>query len=173
MGTRDLPAMIDYVLNATGKEKVSYIGHSQGTTQMFMASSLMKEYFASKVNLFIALAPVVYMHNELNYGLKIMSNHIPLFKFFLVDILQLKSMIYPWSFLRHSEVIFCKFFSPICDFALHRISDREQKLDNMERQDVYYSMFPGGCGWHNFIHYGQIIHDGGFRRYDFGLKKNL
>jgi pimeloyl-ACP methyl ester carboxylesterase len=32
LGKYDLPANIDYVLKATGKDKVSYIGHSQGTS---------------------------------------------------------------------------------------------------------------------------------------------
>jgi lysosomal acid lipase/cholesteryl ester hydrolase len=37
MGQYDLPAMIDYIRNKTGKEKIFYIGHSQGTAQMFSA----------------------------------------------------------------------------------------------------------------------------------------
>lgn len=36
-GKYDTPAMIDYIQSLTGHEKVSYIGHSQGTTQMFSA----------------------------------------------------------------------------------------------------------------------------------------
>ena len=36
-GKYDLPAMIDKVLSTTKRENLSYIGHSQGTTQMFSA----------------------------------------------------------------------------------------------------------------------------------------
>ena len=32
MGQFDAPAQVDYVRNATGAEKVTYIGHSQGTS---------------------------------------------------------------------------------------------------------------------------------------------
>lgn len=32
MGTKDQPAVIDFILNKTGHSKMSYIGHSQGTT---------------------------------------------------------------------------------------------------------------------------------------------
>lgn len=32
MGTGDLPAVLDYITNLTGQEKVAYVGHSQGTT---------------------------------------------------------------------------------------------------------------------------------------------
>ena len=31
MGERDLPTMLNYVLELTGQEKLSYIGHSMGT----------------------------------------------------------------------------------------------------------------------------------------------
>jgi pimeloyl-ACP methyl ester carboxylesterase len=39
MGKFDAPAQIDFVRLKTGAEKVTYIGHSQGTTQMFYAIS--------------------------------------------------------------------------------------------------------------------------------------
>ena len=32
MGTKDLPAFIDFVLDHTGLESISYVGHSEGTT---------------------------------------------------------------------------------------------------------------------------------------------
>ena len=35
MGKYDLPASIDYVLNVTQQEKMSYIGFSMGTTVFF------------------------------------------------------------------------------------------------------------------------------------------
>jgi len=53
-----LPTFIDHIIETTGLEKISYIGHSEGTTQMFLGASLNPDYFKEKVNLFIALAPV-------------------------------------------------------------------------------------------------------------------
>ena len=58
MGTKDLPAFIDFVLDRTGLESISYVGHSEGTTQFFLGASLMPEYFSEKINLSILLAPV-------------------------------------------------------------------------------------------------------------------
>lgn len=37
MGDFDAPAQIEYALQASGQSKVTYIGHSQGTTQMYYA----------------------------------------------------------------------------------------------------------------------------------------
>jgi pimeloyl-ACP methyl ester carboxylesterase len=66
MGRFDVPANIAYVLAQTGQATLSYAGHSQGTSQMFAALSYKdtKDYVNSKVNVFIALAPIVYLANQ-------------------------------------------------------------------------------------------------------------
>ena len=58
LGTIDVPTFIDFILDKTGNENLSYVGHSQGTTQMFLGAALKPDYFKEKVNLFVALAPV-------------------------------------------------------------------------------------------------------------------
>jgi lysosomal acid lipase/cholesteryl ester hydrolase len=63
MGKFDLPKMIDYVLIETSRDKLSYIGHSQGNTQMFSALAEGHGKLKDQLNLFIALAPTVYMNN--------------------------------------------------------------------------------------------------------------
>lgn len=32
MAHKDLPAVVNYITNATGQEQIFYVGHSQGTT---------------------------------------------------------------------------------------------------------------------------------------------
>ena len=59
MGDIDAPAQIDYILEKTGQKKLTYLGHSQGTTQMFYGLATNEEYFKDKINSFIALAPAV------------------------------------------------------------------------------------------------------------------
>ena len=69
MGTFDIPAEIDYVLNATNgqfSKIAAFIGHSEGTTQFFVGASLKHEYFKEKVGLFIGLAPIVRLDNAKN-----------------------------------------------------------------------------------------------------------
>lgn len=62
MGIYDLPAMIDYVLNKTGEEKLLYVGFSQGCTQLLVMGSLKPEY-NKKVQYAILLAPGAFMGN--------------------------------------------------------------------------------------------------------------
>lgn len=66
MALYDVPANIKYVLQVTGQASLSYVGHSQGTSQMFAALSdpKTKDYVNSKVNVLIALAPIVYLANQ-------------------------------------------------------------------------------------------------------------
>ena len=40
-GTKDLPAMLDKITEVTGEDKVTYIGYSQGSTQMPCAESML------------------------------------------------------------------------------------------------------------------------------------
>ena len=60
MGQYDLPAVVDYILYATGRENLMYVGHSQGTTEFFIFNSLHPEY-AEKVKAGFMLAPIAYM----------------------------------------------------------------------------------------------------------------
>lgn len=58
----DLPTFIDFVLKHTGKKNTVYIGHSQGTTQMF-AKLASNPDFIDNISVFIALAPVASAKN--------------------------------------------------------------------------------------------------------------
>uniref|UniRef100_A0A1B0DL48 Partial AB-hydrolase lipase domain-containing protein n=1 Tax=Phlebotomus papatasi TaxID=29031 RepID=A0A1B0DL48_PHLPP len=62
IGILDLPAMIDYVFRNTGQSKLHYVGHSQGTTSLFIMLSLRPEYNDVILSAH-ALAPVAFMNN--------------------------------------------------------------------------------------------------------------
>ncbi|KAE9053595.1 hypothetical protein PF010_g32848, partial [Phytophthora fragariae] len=59
MGLYDLPAFANHILDITGRSTVSYVGHSEGTTQAFVGFSKNQEV-AKKVDYFGALAPVAW-----------------------------------------------------------------------------------------------------------------
>uniref|UniRef100_A0A7G3B1V7 Putative triglyceride lipase-cholesterol esterase n=1 Tax=Lutzomyia longipalpis TaxID=7200 RepID=A0A7G3B1V7_LUTLO len=56
----DIPAMIDFILKTTGRAKLHYVGHSQGTTVLFVMLSLKPQY-SDKLLSAQALAPVAFM----------------------------------------------------------------------------------------------------------------
>ena len=57
-GKMDQPAQIDFVRKFTNQNKIAYVGHSMGTTQMFSALSKNHGNLNNKLTTFIALAPV-------------------------------------------------------------------------------------------------------------------
>lgn len=64
-GIYDLPAQIDYVLEATKQDHLSFIGHSQGATVGFVLLAELPEY-SKKVKIFHAMAsPVILKHVNL------------------------------------------------------------------------------------------------------------
>lgn len=60
LGYYDIPANIDLILNVTGQETLSYVGHSQGGTSFLVMASTKPEYLA-KISMAHLLGPVVYM----------------------------------------------------------------------------------------------------------------
>ena len=55
-----MPTFIDKVLEVTGKPKVNLVGYSQGTAQIFYGLATNQDYFAERVNRFVALAPCIW-----------------------------------------------------------------------------------------------------------------
>jgi pimeloyl-ACP methyl ester carboxylesterase len=45
MGRYDAPAQVDYVRKVTGRDKITYIGHSMGTTQLFAGLSTNQSFW--------------------------------------------------------------------------------------------------------------------------------
>lgn len=62
IGKYDLPANIDYILDITEKEKLHYIGYSQGTTSFFVMMSERPKYHEKIISM-NALAPVAFLAN--------------------------------------------------------------------------------------------------------------
>lgn len=62
IGIYDLPATIDEVLNRTGAKRVSFSGHSQGATTIFVLLTERPEYNL-KVKFFACMAPFTFMKN--------------------------------------------------------------------------------------------------------------
>ena len=51
--------------------------------------------------------------------------------------------------------------------------DWDGKIDNASRFGDKASHSPNGAGWRNLVHYGQIIKNKKFQRYDYGESENM
>ena len=80
MAQYDAPTMIHYVLDTTGHARTSWVGHSEGTIQMFAAASstgngdAFLDSALSSLDIFVALAPVAYVTNLASKVLVALAN---------------------------------------------------------------------------------------------------
>jgi lysosomal acid lipase/cholesteryl ester hydrolase len=171
MGLYDLPAYIDHITKInTWSQKIIYIAHSQGTTQMFAALTQNLEYFQNKIKLFIALAPVA---KNWNMNSKLLT---------LMRILRLDEICERLAF----HELFCndKEFEKLnswilpklpylCTIAANMICDvNSGKYNNSKMMSVYVSHQPGGSSLKAISHFVQLIRSRKFRMYDYGKKMN-
>ena len=61
----DIPATLNFILSTSGAPSLSYIGHSQGTTIAFAEFSS-DQTWLSKVDIYVALAPVAFAGNMIS-----------------------------------------------------------------------------------------------------------
>jgi hypothetical protein len=59
MALNDLPAVVDYIRETTKNDKISCFSHSQGSSQLFIALSADPDFWKSRINLLIAVPPIV------------------------------------------------------------------------------------------------------------------
>ncbi|XP_008056378.1 lipase member M isoform X2 [Carlito syrichta] len=102
MARFDLPAVISFILQKTGQEKIYYVGYSQGTTMGFIAFSTMPE-LAQKIKLYFALAPIATVKHAKSPGAK----------FLLLPDMMIKGLfgrqecLYQTRFLRQFVIFLC------------------------------------------------------------------
>ncbi|KAJ3641575.1 hypothetical protein Zmor_028077 [Zophobas morio] len=166
MGTIDLPAMVDYVLNVTYQASLHYVGYSQGTTIFFVMMATHPTYNA-KIKVHMAMAPVAYLghmksvpfgttwNNILNLWFKVFKiNEVPPNNLFFV--------------LRRV----CSFSFKLCNLVSMSIFGYKTNQEDSNTLTYFLTHFVVPVSRKQGHHYMQIIKSGYFRRYDFGRRKN-
>lgn len=160
MGTHDLPAIIDFIRAETGRNKISYIGHSQGTAQLFAGASLDPEYFSSRINCFMAFGPVTTLGNVGSHFVGIMART-------RLDVILTKLNIFN-EFLADTQAVYdfqmfvCKHFKFLCNEMLRMISDLKAKDDDLSRFLIFIGRFPSGTSLRSMYHFGENIRNDQF-----------
>jgi gastric triacylglycerol lipase len=179
MGEFDIKANINFILQKTGAQKLTYIGHSQGTTQMFAAlGSNTASFINSKVNKFIALAPVV-LPRKLSSPIitKLASDTILAKALQVLGITELLpggcSKIDPVKWMTGT---FCTLASAFCQIFLG-FTDDKPSYNNGAITGIMAYYFPSGSSVRSLLHFQQLINQKDesnprFLMYDFGAKLN-
>lgn len=164
MGTKDLPAMIDFILNATGREKISYIGHSQGNAQLFAALTLKSDYFTQRLNAFLAFGPVSNLANLNSTFLKTVASTK------VDDLLTSMNIFNEFLPNRKSveilEKFTCSHLGIFCKGLLALIADANPWDDEMSRFLVFLSKFPSGSSLQSVHHFADSVRNKRFSQLD-------
>jgi lysosomal acid lipase/cholesteryl ester hydrolase len=153
MGDLDITAEIDYALKVSGEKKVAYIGHSQGTTQMYYGLSHNEQFFVDRVSVFIALGPVM----QLTHCKSSLINFFATFESLIVDTC---STLGIYEFFSANWVttgamrLLCGTIPQLCNFGLYLITDEDPTLNDAGRTPVYLGHFPSGTSLRSLDHYG-------------------
>ena len=141
---------------------------------MFYALAKDEASVMSKINLFVACAPVARM-NDVTFDVKAESFNLPVAEAAL-NILGLHHL---WDHDMRSnlndfgQTPFAQLVG-FNDIILFLISNLEStQFSSKERVAVIRNRFPNECSTKELFHYGQIVGAGKFQEYDYGWFKNL
>jgi len=135
----DIPATLEYIVKETGFQKVAYIGHSQGTTQMFANLPINQEYYKERISVFIALGPIARLSSTKSPAFNALS-----FFYVQVDNVLRASKIHElmgrdWA-LSNMDKTFCKFIPNLCDDLIRLMTYTiNPKYDSIDRFRVLAS----------------------------------
>jgi len=169
MAQNDLPAQIDYVLQNTGRSKLVYIGHSQGTTQAFANFARSDWSLASKVDIFIGLAPVAYIGHTSSVFVKALAT---------LDVDKIVQFLGVHEFLGTSALLqwllptICDATPGICDSLIYLLAGFNPPNLNSSRLEIYVAHFPSGTSVKDMVQWGQGVRTGRYAMYDYGLIGN-
>ncbi|CAG9783225.1 unnamed protein product [Diatraea saccharalis] len=171
-GNFDLPASIDYILQLTGKQKLFYMGHSQGTTNFFVMSSLKPEY-NKKIQLSIHLAPVAWMthmNSPVPRALALNSRQVKE----ILDAAGLRELLAKHQLTHFLTEILCHFApDAVCGMTYTLSTGLQPGSIKPKLISVAFGHLLSGTSTKNLLHFAQLIVSKKFKRFDEGLDGNM
>jgi alpha-beta hydrolase superfamily lysophospholipase len=170
----DIRASIDYVLDYTGWSHLSYVGHSQGTNVCFALLSTQEE-FKKKIDIFIALAPAVFVEHQKS---KMMTYLSGMQTDRIFQSLGMKAFLATGDGFLGGKVPDIVVRSPKASQVITKLIFNAMAgwnpNDNFspDRFPLLAAHQPGGTSVMVMAHWAQAIRSGKFCKYDYGTKKN-
>ena len=150
MGAYDLPANVEYVKKVAGVEQVIYIGHSQGTTQLFALLSEQPE-FKKNLRMMFGLGPVIKVDHQ---GSLIVALAKDLRVADILQFLGMDSFLYLESDVFPALGLVCEKLTGICVDAVRLLCGNSEVVHyNASRMSVMASHEPGGSSIQNLLHW--------------------
>ncbi|KAI8324902.1 alpha/beta-hydrolase [Martensiomyces pterosporus] len=156
----DVPTTVDYILKETGAEKLTYIGFSQGTAQMFMALSRNKR-LNEQVDHFIALAPASTPRGFENSVVDYFTKATPHMLYLLFGRRRAMSLVYFWINLLPREA-----YVAVLDYCVNLLFGWSMRNLSQETKNIVYWHLYSYTSVKAIVHWMQIIRCGELQMYD-------
>jgi len=149
----DLPNSVDFILNETQAPSLAYIGHSEGTTQMF-AKLCLDPAFSSKLACYVAMGPVASVQNVRGF-------------FYLLAQLRVDKLVWhlgyrkkifsPDSYVSSLLGVFCDLFPLVVDDSLRILCGKPKQPMSPALLSDWGDHEPGGTSILNMAHWAQAM----------------
>lgn len=172
MAIYDLPAMVYYIEEKSGFDKVDYICHSQGGLIYFIMYTMNQTFINNNFNHFFALGTVISIFTSKSSLIKIGSySKFPE----IVDTLHINNILCFNKFFYDAISNFCKLLNKPCYNIINFIvsNNFDTKRINMNKLFSEFLYVPAGTSSKNIRHWMQMYNTKRLARYDYGEKKNL
>ncbi|KAL7913455.1 Alpha/Beta hydrolase protein [Trichoderma velutinum] len=156
----DIPNSIEYILETTGQESLSYIGFSQGTAQAFAALAIHPK-LNQQVNVFIALAPAMAPAGLSNGVVDSLVKASPSVLYLMFGRRSILSSATMWETLLYPP-LFCR----LIDMGLSFLFGWRAKNIATSQKLAAYPHLYSFTSTKSVVHWFQIIRNKCFQMYD-------
>ncbi|XP_034250955.1 lipase 3-like isoform X2 [Thrips palmi] len=180
-GILDQAAMIDYVLNATGRARLFALSFSMSCSATMVLLSERPEYNA-KIIANVFFGPAGFFKNPagLHRMAKVVMETFPAFTNRLKDVTGEHAINDKMPFSDVSLTTICPatkrnaIFAPVCRMLSDFFAGKNSYLGSDKLLRALTIRFPSGASIRQCAHFAQSIErDGEFRKYDFGRARNV
>jgi len=167
MGRYDVITAIEYILTFTSTPKLAYVGHSEGTIQMFASLTLYPELLSKYLYSFTAFGPVVAVGNQKSEAMKLLAE---MDLAYFIELFGINDFLPPAKsyILKLIFAEFCYECELCCEDVVELICGPHQGAFNASRMPVVATHEPGGTSVQNMMHWSQMVLSGLFQAFDYG-----
>ncbi|KAJ2625856.1 cholesterol esterase [Coemansia sp. RSA 1358] len=160
IATIDVPTTVEFILEETGAENLTYIGFSQGTTQMFMALARNKK-LNKQISRFIALAPASTPRGFHNSIVDYFTKATPQMLYLMFGRRRAMSLVYFWINLLPRDL-----YVAALDFCVKLLFGWTMRNMSQETKSIVYWHLYSFTSVKSIVHWMQIIRCGKLQMYD-------
>jgi pimeloyl-ACP methyl ester carboxylesterase len=172
MAGLDIPSMIDYICDRTAYDKIDYVGHSQGTAELFIQAMIDPEYINNHIRRYVALGAVFFVQNVSGLFEKLINKlRIPDIFYAVglksIGLLPTLTPFFSWI---------AKYFPRFIEIIVTIITGYTKRRNfDVARFPLLFLNEPGGSSTRNLLHWMQMMRgeEHTISKFDFGFAGNL